>query len=135
MKSTISSKSTQFQFFNQLRNTLHQDFKFIFPGKDTRNLATGPHAKDTSKHAFGTQTALNVHITCSKKNTLRRLHPVVSLMCGAHTGSQMPRLSSLGLRPGLGYCVLFLGTTLYFHRALLHPDVHKWVPVNLMLRV
>ena len=33
-----------------------------------------------------------------------------------------PGLSSLGLSPGWGFCVVFLGKTLYSHRASLHPS-------------
>ena len=33
------------------------------------------------------------------------------------------RLSGLGLSPGWGRCVVFLGKTLYFHRVFLHPGV------------
>ena len=29
----------------------------------------------------------------------------------------------LGLNPGQGHCVVFLGKTLYFHSASLHPGV------------
>ena len=32
-------------------------------------------------------------------------------------------LSGLGSSPGRGHCVVFLGKTLYFHRASLHPGV------------
>ena len=31
--------------------------------------------------------------------------------------------SSPGLSPGRGHCVVFLGKTLYFHSASLHPGV------------
>ena len=33
------------------------------------------------------------------------------------------RLGGLGLSPGQGHCVVFLGKTLYSHRASLHPGV------------
>ena len=39
--------------------------------------------------------------------------------------------SGPGSGPGRGYCVVFLGKTLYSHGASLH--VHIWVPANLML--
>ena len=42
-------------------------------------------------------------------------------------------LSGLGLSPGQGYCVVFLGRTLYFHIAALHPGTYNWVLANLML--
>jgi len=32
-------------------------------------------------------------------------------------------LSSSGLSPGQGHCIVFLGKTLYSHSASLHPDV------------
>ena len=32
-------------------------------------------------------------------------------------------LSGPGLSPGWGHCVVFLGKTLYFHSASLHPGV------------
>ena len=39
--------------------------------------------------------------------------------------------------PGQGYCVVFLGKTLYSHSASLPAgaQVNKWVPMNLMLEV
>ena len=33
------------------------------------------------------------------------------------------RASGLGLSPGRGHCVVFLGKTLYSHNASLHPGV------------
>ena len=33
------------------------------------------------------------------------------------------RLGGLGLSPGWGHCVVFLGKTLYSHSASLHPGV------------
>ena len=33
------------------------------------------------------------------------------------------RLSGLGLSPGWGHCVVFLGKILFSHRASLHPGV------------
>ena len=33
------------------------------------------------------------------------------------------RVSDWGLSPGRGHCVVFLGKTLYSHRASLHPGV------------
>ena len=33
------------------------------------------------------------------------------------------RLGGLGLSPGQGHCVVFLGKTLYSHSASLHPGV------------
>ena len=33
------------------------------------------------------------------------------------------RTSALGLSPGRGHCVVFLGKTLYSHGASLHPSV------------
>jgi len=35
----------------------------------------------------------------------------------------VPRSSGLGPSPGQGYCVVFLGKTLNFHSASLHPGV------------
>ena len=35
-------------------------------------------------------------------------------------------LSGLGLGPGLGHCVVFLGKTLYSHGASLHPGVYSY---------
>ena len=35
------------------------------------------------------------------------------------------RLGGLGLSPGRGHCVVFLGKTLYSHSASLHPGVQK----------
>ena len=43
------------------------------------------------------------------------------------------RLSGLGSSPGRGHCVVFLGRTLYFHTASLHPGTYKWLLANLML--
>ena len=47
------------------------------------------------------------------------------------------RSSGLGSSPGRGYCVVFLGKTLYSHCASLHPSVYmcKWVLVNLRLGI
>ena len=39
-----------------------------------------------------------------------------------------------GSSPGRGYCVVFLGKTLYTHGAFPN-QVYKWVPANLMLGV
>ena len=44
------------------------------------------------------------------------------------------RVSDLGLGPGRGHCVVFLGRTFYSRGASLH-QVYKWVPANLMLGV
>ena len=44
-----------------------------------------------------------------------------------------PGLSSLGLSPGCGFCVVFLGKTLYSHRASLHPSAQMGTR-NLILR-
>ena len=43
------------------------------------------------------------------------------------------RSSGLGLSPGRGHCVVFLGKALHCHIASVHPG--KLVPVNLMLGV
>ena len=44
------------------------------------------------------------------------------------------RLGGLGLNPGRGHCVVFLGKTLYSHSASLHPGVQmgtsKWAGGN-----
>ena len=44
------------------------------------------------------------------------------------------RLGGLGLSPGRGHCVVFLGKTLYSHSASLHPGVQmgtsKWAGGN-----
>ena len=45
------------------------------------------------------------------------------------------RLSGPGLSPSQGHCVVFLGKTVYSHRASLPPGVLKWLPVNLRLGV
>ena len=41
------------------------------------------------------------------------------------------RLGGLGLSPGRGHCVVFLGKTLYSHSASL-TQVYKWVPANVL---
>ena len=45
------------------------------------------------------------------------------------------KLSDLGLSPGRGHCVVFLGMTLYSHSASLSAQRYKWVPANLLLGV
>ena len=41
------------------------------------------------------------------------------------------RSGGLGLSPGRGHCVVFLGKTLYSHSASL-TQVYKWVPANVL---
>ena len=43
--------------------------------------------------------------------------------------------SGPGSSPDRGYCVVFLGKTLYSHSASFSTQVYKWVPANLMLGV
>ena len=42
---------------------------------------------------------------------------------GLMVSALTPRSSGLGSSPGRGHCVVFLGKTLYSHRASLHPGV------------
>ena len=42
---------------------------------------------------------------------------------GLMVSALTPRSSGLGSSPGRGYCIVFLGKTLYSHSASLHPVV------------
>jgi len=46
---------------------------------------------------------------------------------GPMVGALISDLSSLGLRPGQGHYVVFLGRTLYSHSASLHPGVQMGI--------
>ena len=46
------------------------------------------------------------------------------------------RASGLGLSPGQGHCVVFLGKTLLFTLAVpLFTQVYKWLPANLGVEI
>ena len=68
-------------------------------------------------------------------NNIMFLNLSVFGRCGGLMVSALySKLSSPGLSPGRGHCVVFLGKTLYSHSASLHPlQMYKWVPVNKLL--
>ena len=71
------------------------------------------------------------HDTCAifKANIDTFLYyiPAVVCKCGRHGGlmvsTLVPGASGPGSSPGRGHCVVFLGKTLNFHSASLHPGV------------
>ena len=50
-------------------------------------------------------------------------HFLMAFMCGVMVSALDSGSSGPGTSPGRGHCAVFLGKTLYFHSASLHPGV------------
>ena len=50
-------------------------------------------------------------------------HFLMAFMCGLMVSARDSGSSDPGTSPGRGHCAVFLGKTLYFHSASLHPGV------------
>ena len=65
----------------------------------------------------------NFHLSFSNFTLFKSIIFTLWRHSGLMVSGLNPRLSGLGLSPGQGQCVVFLGKTLYSHSSSLHPSV------------